>query len=134
MANKNQVAAYSPKIRQKWYFLAEKAGKTVDEVCGLYMISRKTYYKWKRKDLESRTYVPRKEHPETKIKGEIRVCIAEEKLRLNYSLKLSGTNGLRLISILTLERAFDNFSPSVANSFALGFSLRMILSALCIYS
>lgn len=84
MANKNQVAAYPPKVRQKWYFLADKAGKTVGEVCDLYCISRKTYYKWRRKDLGSVKYVPRKEHPETKIKGEVRICIAEEKLRINY--------------------------------------------------
>ena len=37
MANKNQRSAYEPKVRSKWYFLVEKAGKTVDEVCGLYL-------------------------------------------------------------------------------------------------
>src|SRR3989344_5678483 len=87
MANKNQAAAYPSKIRQKWYFLVEKAGKTVDEVCGLYLISRKTYYKWKMIDHGSRKYVPKKEHPDTKIRGVIRICIAEEKLRLNYGPK-----------------------------------------------
>ena len=84
MANKNQLAAYPPKIRQKWYFLADKAGKTVDEVCDLYAISRKTYYKWRRIDHADRKYVPRKEHPETKIKGEVKIYMAEEKLRINY--------------------------------------------------
>jgi len=87
MANKNQVAAYPSKIRQKWYFLVEKIGKTVPEVCYLYAISRKTYYKWRMKDLGSRMHIPRKEHPETKIKDEIRICIADEKLRLNYGPK-----------------------------------------------
>ena len=84
MANKNQRSVYEPKIRQKWYFLVEKAGKTVDEVCDLYLISRKTYYKWKAKDNASRVYVPKKEHPETKIKGEIKIFISEEKMRINY--------------------------------------------------
>ena len=84
MANKNQAAAYPPKIRTKWYFLVEKAGKTVDEVCALYAISRKTYYKWRRRDRGSRTYVPRKAHPETKLKGDIRIFVVEQKLRLNY--------------------------------------------------
>lgn len=84
MANKNQAAAYPSKIRQKWYFLVDKAGKTVDEVCDLYVISRKTYYKWKAIDHTDRKYIPRKEHPETKIKNEVRICIAEEKLRINY--------------------------------------------------
>src|SRR3989338_261586 len=87
MANKNQAAAYPPKIRQKWYFLVEKAGKTVDEVCDLYDISRKTYYKWRAMDHGSVLHIPRKEHPETKIKGEIRICVSEEKLRLNYGPK-----------------------------------------------
>lgn len=46
MANKNQTAAYLSKIRQKWYFLVEKAGKTADEVCGLYlMASLRDYYR-----------------------------------------------------------------------------------------
>lgn len=84
MANKNQSAAYPAKVRQKWYFLAEKAGKTVDEICSLYLISRKTYYKWRRIDHASRSYIPKKEHPETKIKDEIKILIAEEKLRINY--------------------------------------------------
>ena len=87
MANKNQKSAYEAKIRAKWYFLVDKAGKTVDEVCDLYLISRKTYYKWRKKDLGSRNHVPKKEHPETKIKGEIKIFISEQKLRLNYGPK-----------------------------------------------
>ena len=84
MANRNQLASYPAKVRQKWYFLADKAGKTVDEVCNMYFISRKTYYKWKKKDLGSKIYIPRKEHPETKIKGEVKILISQEKLRINY--------------------------------------------------
>lgn len=87
MANKNQKASYDIKIRQKWYFLVDKAGKTVDEVCDLYFISRKTYYKWKKKDQRSRVHTPKKEHPDTKIKGEIKVFIVEQKRRLNYGPK-----------------------------------------------
>lgn len=87
MANKNQSASYEAKIRQKWYFLVEKANKTVNEVCDLYMISRKTYYKWRKKDLGSRIYISKKEHPETKIKGEIKIFIEQEKRRINYGPK-----------------------------------------------
>ena len=98
MANKNQKSAYEAKIRQKWYFLVDKAGKTVDEVCDLYLISRKTYYKWKTKDLGSRAYIPKKEHPETKIKGEIKIFIENEKKRINYGpLKMK----------LLIKRRFD---------------------------
>ncbi|MBU1557716.1 hypothetical protein KKC45_02035 [Patescibacteria group bacterium] len=84
MANKKQQPAYPIKIRQKWYFLVDKAGKTVDEICDLYLISRKTYYKWRKKDKGSRIYIPKKEHPQTKIKGEIKTFIHEQKLLINY--------------------------------------------------
>jgi len=84
MTNKNQKSAYEPRIRAKWYFLVEKTGKTVDEVCNLYFISRKTYYKWRKKDLGDRKHISKKEHPETKIKGEIKIFICNEKMRINY--------------------------------------------------
>lgn len=83
MANTKQKAAYPAKVRQKWYFLVDKVGKTVDEVCDLYFISRKTYYKWKAIDTGDRTHTGKKEHPDAKIKGEIKRFICEEKLRLN---------------------------------------------------
>lgn len=109
MANKNQKAAYESKVRQKWYFLVEKAGKTVNEVCDLYLISRKTYYKWREKDLGNRIYVPRKEHPETKIKGEIKIFIEHEKMRINYGpLKMK----------LLIKRRFDiNISTTAIYNF-----------------
>ena len=84
MANKNQKCAYEPRVRQKWYFLVEKVGKTVDEVCDLYFISRKTYYKWRNIDHANRKYIPKKEHPGTKIKGDIKIFICNEKKRINY--------------------------------------------------
>jgi transposase InsO family protein len=84
MANRNQRCAYEPKVRAKWYFLVEKTGKTVDEVCDLYFISRKTYYKWRTRDLGSKMYQPKKEHPQTKIKNEIKIFISNEKKRINY--------------------------------------------------
>lgn len=79
MANKNQKCSYESKLRRKWYFLVEKTGKIVDEICDLYLISRKTYYKWRKKDLGSRIYISKKKHPETKIKGEIKIFICNEK-------------------------------------------------------
>jgi putative transposase len=87
MANLKQKAAWSAKHRQRWYFLVDKVGKTVDEVCEIYDISRKTYYKWRKVDLGSKAYIPRREHPETKIKGEVKIFICEQKLRLNYGPK-----------------------------------------------
>lgn len=87
MANKNQQSVYPIKVRQKWYFLVEKTGKTVDEVCTLYFIPRKTYYKWRKVDQGDRRHTERSEHPHTKIKGDIKVFISEQKLRLNYGPK-----------------------------------------------
>jgi len=84
MANKNQQPSYPAIVRRKWYFLTDKCGKSVKEVCNMYMIPRKTYYKWKAVDLGSRGHVPKKEHPQTKLKGEIKTFTCEEKLRLNY--------------------------------------------------
>lgn len=96
MANKNQKSAYEPKVRAKWYFLVEKAGKTVDEVCDLYFISRKTYYKWRNIDHASHTHIPKKEHPLTKIKGDIKIFICAEKQRINYGpLKMKLLIGRR---------------------------------------
>ena len=40
MANNEQKASYDIKIRKKWYFLVDKAGKTVDEVCDLFHIKK----------------------------------------------------------------------------------------------
>jgi transposase InsO family protein len=84
MANKKQIPAYPVKVRQKWYFLVEKAGKTVDEVCDIYMIPRKTYYKWKKIDQGNREYIPKKEHPDTKLKGKVKEFVIAEKMRINY--------------------------------------------------
>lgn len=83
--NTQQQAAYPPKIRKKWYFLVDKAGKTVDEVCALYFISRKTYYKWRKKDVyDGVRYTPRKTHPHTKITREVASFIKETKQKTNY--------------------------------------------------
>lgn len=84
MANKNQAPAYPSKVRQKWYFLVEKVGKTVEEICDTYLISKKTYYKWRNIDRGSRGFVPKKEHPQTKLKGELKAFVCAEKLRINY--------------------------------------------------
>lgn len=98
MANKNQSAAYPPKVRNKWYFLVGNAGKKVDEVCGLYFISRKTYYKWKAIDQGDHAHIPKKEHPDTKLKGDIKEFVVNEKLRINY-----GPKKMRLL----LKRRFN---------------------------
>jgi len=84
---KQHEPAYGPKIRQKWYFLVEKVGKSVKEVCSLYTVSRKTYYKWCWIDNGSRKHVPPQKQPKLKLTGEIREFIEKHKLRLNYGPK-----------------------------------------------
>ena len=96
MANRNQASAYPIKVRQKWYFLVEKKGKTVNEICDLYFISRKTYYKWRAIDCGTHTHIPHMEHPQTKLKGEVKIFVCKEKLRLNY--------GPRKMSLLVKRR------------------------------
>jgi transposase InsO family protein len=71
-------------MRKKWYYLVDKIGKKVSEICEMYDISKKTYYKWRANDLGSVKYIGKKEHPETKIKGIVRVLICEEKEKTNY--------------------------------------------------
>ena len=89
--------------------MVDKVGKKVNEVCGLYFISRKTYYKWRAIDQDSRIYIPRKEHPETKIKGEVKIMIAEEKLRINY--------GPRKMKLLVKRRFGINISTTAIYKF-----------------
>jgi transposase InsO family protein len=105
MANTKQQAAYPAKMRRKWYFLVDKVGKTVNEICDLYDISRKTYYKWRKLDMGSKVYIPRKQHPDTKLKGEIKVFVCEQKLRINY--------GPKKMSLL-VKRRFDVSISSTA--------------------
>lgn len=71
-------------IRTKWYFLVAKAGKSVAEVAAMYLISRKTYYKWYRIDHEVQPYQSPQRQPQTKLIPEIRSLIQREKLLTNY--------------------------------------------------
>ncbi|MFH1631875.1 MAG: DDE-type integrase/transposase/recombinase [bacterium] len=83
---KNHTPSAPREMRFRWYRQVEKYGKTVPEVCDIFGISRKTYYKWYRKDhgLGPKTYKNRAEHPHTKIKGNVRVFIVNEKKKYNY--------------------------------------------------
>lgn len=84
---KQHEPAYRIGVRKKWYFLVEKAGKTVDEVCSLYSISRKTYYKWYKKDNGDRQHIPKREQPKTKLTKDIKILIEEQKHLTNYGPK-----------------------------------------------
>ena len=76
-------------VRARWYLQVDKYGKSVTEVCNIFGISRKTYYKWYRRDhpIYKIGKPPRRMHPQTKIFGNIRVLIVETKLKYNYGPK-----------------------------------------------
>lgn len=76
-------------IRFRWYLQVEKYGKSVDEVCKIFGITRKTYYKWKRKDNghADNTYIPRAPHPNLKLTPHIRLAIYNAKLEYGYGPK-----------------------------------------------
>lgn len=76
-------------MRARWYLQVEKYGKTVKEICGIFGISRKTYYKWHNLDhhLVSRNSKRREQHPQTKLTPKIRMIVYEQKVKYNYGPK-----------------------------------------------
>lgn len=77
-------------LRARWYLQVEKYGMSVPEVCKIFGVSRKTYYKWYQKDHPFERGAgrpPRKTHPHTKIFGDLRVAIVEAKEKYNYGPK-----------------------------------------------
>lgn len=75
-----------PELRGKWYLQADKYHKTVKEVCAIFGISRKTYYKWYNRDhgLILPPFRNRPLHPHTKLTPEIRCVVYEIKKKYNY--------------------------------------------------
>jgi transposase len=86
---RNKEVVTPPELRGRWYLQAEKYGKSVGEVCQIFGISRKTYYKWYRRDhpVGKTGRRPRRTHPHTKIQGNIQVFIVEQKVMYNYGPK-----------------------------------------------
>ena len=75
--------------RFRWYRQVEQEGKTVEETCSIFGISRKTYYKWYAHDhgLSSKVRLGRRPHPQTKIHGRLRVLLVDAKRLYNYGPK-----------------------------------------------
>jgi len=80
-------------LRFRWYLQVEKHNRPVPEVCQIFGISRKTYYKWRAKDHppENHSYRSRKSHPNLKLTPDIKLLIYKTKLKYNY-----GPNKMRL--------------------------------------
>lgn len=76
-------------IRARWYLQADKYGRSVKDVCFVFGITRKTYYKWYNRDhpVGMTGRPPRKMHPHTKIFGNARVIVVEAKRKYNFGPK-----------------------------------------------
>jgi len=78
-----------PEMRARWYLQVEKYGKSVLEVCNIFGVSRKTYYKWYNLDhhLVLRNSVHRQMHPQTKLTPRIKAIVYKNKIYYNYGPK-----------------------------------------------
>ena len=76
-------------IRVRWYLQVDKYRKSVTEVCKIFGISRKTYYKWYSIDhpIGRTGKRPRRIHPQTKLTGNLKITIINAKLKYNYGPK-----------------------------------------------
>lgn len=83
---KNHTPAAPREMRFRWYKQVEECGKKVKEVCAIFGMSEKTYYKWYKRDhgLGSNQYKHRDPHPQTKIQGTVRVLLVKAKEQYNY--------------------------------------------------
>lgn len=82
-----QKTKYDLTQRSKWYLQVDKYGKSVKEVCQIFGISRKCYYKWRNRDIGKRGntgYHPAKHQPNLKLTWEIKKFIEYHKLISNY--------------------------------------------------
>lgn len=77
---------YDREQRFHWYLQVDKHGKSVSEVCSIFGISRKTYYKWRKRDygFKGNKYIPFKGQPRLKITYEVGKYIKEQKIKTDY--------------------------------------------------
>ena len=91
---------YSRDLRLRWYRLVEAEKRQVGEVCALYGIPKKTYYKWYNRDhgYGSNDHRARLVDKKTKLTHELKRFIEATKYKSNYGpLKMK----------LALKRAFN---------------------------
>lgn len=82
---KDLVIPFPKSIRARWYLLAERDGKSVSEICKIFGMSRKTYYKWHKHDFwTNNRYHPRKPHPNLKLTSNVKQFIESNKKITNY--------------------------------------------------
>ncbi|MBI3572970.1 MAG: DDE-type integrase/transposase/recombinase [Candidatus Kerfeldbacteria bacterium] len=73
-------------MRFRWYRQADQYGKTIEDVCDVFGISRKTYYKWYNRDhgYAPNTYHSRRIHPHTKLTPHLQLAVIQAKRQYNY--------------------------------------------------
>lgn len=79
--------SYPRKQRFQWYLQVNKEKRSVKEVCQIFGVSRKTYYKWREQDLGlsgNTSYQSTKKQPNIKLTYPVRRFIEEQKQRTNY--------------------------------------------------
>lgn len=79
--------SYPRKQRFQWYLQVDKEKRPIKEVCQIFGVSRKTYYKWRKCDLGLKgdtSYQSTKNQPNTKLTHLVRIFIEEQKLKTNY--------------------------------------------------
>ena len=84
---KQHIPVYPAVVRKKWSFLLYKAGWTAERICKEYGISRKTLYKWIKKDRELPIYEALKLQPALKLTPQIRIFLEEQKKLSNAGPK-----------------------------------------------
>lgn len=77
--------SYPKEKRILWYQSVDRSKRTVKETCEIFGISRKTYYKWRKRDFRGGgNTVNSKLKANTKLTWEVRMFIEKEKLKTNY--------------------------------------------------
>lgn len=77
---------YSKDLRLRWYRLVDAEKRSVREVCQIFGIPKKTFYKWQSRDFgrSGAAHYSRRSHPNLKLNPAVRQIIESEKLRTNY--------------------------------------------------
>lgn len=76
------------KERQRWYHQVQRCGKSVQEVCQIFDVSRKTYYKWHAHDYGPKpSYRHSQMQPATKLTPAVKRFVVETKFKTNYGPK-----------------------------------------------
>ena len=77
--------SYPKEKRILWYQSVDRDKRTVKETCSIFGISRKTYYKWRKRDFRGGgNTVNSNLKSNTKLTWEVKQFIEKEKLKTNY--------------------------------------------------